>query len=104
MDFTQNKELYNQFKDDRTSVDSEPRSSRPVTSLNDQVIAKVKALVMRDRPVTIRDIAGEEDISAFSAHSILTGDLTMKESDGEILALHSHLLGEKLDSCGSPGS
>ncbi|UYV84055.1 NPHS1 [Cordylochernes scorpioides] len=55
--FTQIKEWYNRFKDGRTSVDSEPRSGQPSTIQNDQVIAKVKAIVMRDHSVTIREIA-----------------------------------------------
>ena len=53
---TKIKEWYNQFKYDRTSVDSEPLSGRSSTSRNDQVIAKVNAVVMRDRRVTIREI------------------------------------------------
>jgi hypothetical protein len=63
------KEWYNQFKYGRTSVDSEPRNGRLSSRWNDQVIAKVNAEVMRDRRVTIRQIAEEVDISTFSAHS-----------------------------------
>ena len=48
MGITQIKEWYNWFKDGRTSVDSEPCSDWPSTSQNDQVIAKVNAMVMRN--------------------------------------------------------
>ena len=74
---TQIKDQCNQFKDGHTSVDSEPHSCRPLTSQNDQVIAKVNAMVMWDHHVTIREIAEEVDISTFLAHSILTKDLAM---------------------------
>ena len=40
MGITQIKEWYNRFKGGRTSVESEPRSDRPSTCRNDQVIAK----------------------------------------------------------------
>ncbi|XP_075536154.1 protein GVQW3-like [Dermacentor variabilis] len=78
MSSTHIKELYNRFKEGRTSVESEPRFGRPSTCRNDQVIAEVNAVVMRDRRVTIREIAEEVGISTFSAHSIMTEDLAMK--------------------------
>ncbi|XP_072142113.1 protein GVQW3-like [Dermacentor andersoni] len=78
MSSTQINEWYNRFKDGSTSVESEPRSGRPSTCRNDQVIAEVNAVVMRDRRVTIREIAEEVGISTFSAHSIMTEDLAMK--------------------------
>ncbi|XP_072144705.1 protein GVQW3-like [Dermacentor andersoni] len=74
MSSTQIKEWHNRFKDGRTSVESEPRSGRPSTCLNDQVIAEV----MRDHSVTIREIADEVGISTFSAHSFMTEDLATK--------------------------
>ncbi|XP_049522073.1 protein GVQW3-like [Dermacentor silvarum] len=78
MSSTQIKVWYNRFKDGRTSVESEPGSGRPSTCQNDQVIAEVNAVVMRDLRVTIREIAEEVGISTFSAHSIMTEDLAMK--------------------------
>ena len=59
-------------------VDSEPCFDRPLASRNDQVIVKVKAVVMWDRCVTIWKIEEEVNISTFSAHAIWTEDLTMK--------------------------
>ncbi|XP_077499637.1 protein GVQW3-like [Amblyomma americanum] len=78
MSSTQTKQWYNRFKDGRTSVENEPRSGRPSTCRNDKVIAEVNAVVMRDRRVTIREIAEGVGISTFSAHSIITKDLAMK--------------------------
>ncbi|XP_050028453.1 protein GVQW3-like [Dermacentor andersoni] len=78
MSSTQIKEWYNQFEDGRTSVECEPRSGRPSTCRNDQVIAEVNAVLMRDRRVTIREIAEKVGISPVSAHSIMTEDSAMK--------------------------
>ncbi|XP_076058551.1 protein GVQW3-like [Oratosquilla oratoria] len=79
MGITQIMEWYNWFKDGRTTVENEPRSGRPSTCRNDLVIAKVNAVMMRDRRVTIQEIAEEMGISTFSAHSIVTEDLAMKK-------------------------
>ncbi|XP_054729127.1 protein GVQW3-like [Anastrepha obliqua] len=78
MGITQIKEWLNQFKNGRTSTESEPRSGRPSTCRNEHVIAIVNAVVMRDHRVTIREIAEEVDISTFSTHSIVTEYLAMK--------------------------
>ncbi|XP_037281959.2 protein GVQW3-like [Rhipicephalus microplus] len=77
MNHTQIKEWHNQFKDGRLLVESELRSGRPSTCRNDQVIAEVNAVVMRDCCVTIREIAKEVGISTFSGHSIMTEDFVM---------------------------
>lgn len=78
MGVTQIKEWYNRFKDGRTSVNSEPRSGRPSTSRNDEVIDQVRVLVMEDRRITVRELATEVGISIGSVHSILTEHLAMR--------------------------
>ena len=102
MSVTRLKEWY-RFKDGCTSV-CEPRSGRPSTSRFDQVIAKVNAVVLTDRRVTIREIAEELDISTLSAHSILTKYLAIKKETAKFLALDSNRFGETPDTCHSPGS
>ena len=98
MGITQIKEWNNRFKDSRISVDSEPRSGRSSKSRNDQVIAKVNAVVKRD-------VGWLSDKSAlFSVHSILSEDLAMKRVTAKFLALDSDFSGEKPDYCGFPGS
>jgi len=78
MGITQIKEWYNRFKDGRTSVDSDARSSRPSTSRNDELIDQVRTLAMQDHRVTVRELAEEVGISTGSANSILTDDLSMR--------------------------
>jgi histone-lysine N-methyltransferase SETMAR len=77
MGITQIREGYNRVKDGRTSVENDTRSGRPSTSRNDKLIDKVRALVMHDRRVTVREHAEEVGISTGLVHSILTNDLAM---------------------------
>jgi histone-lysine N-methyltransferase SETMAR len=77
MGITQIKEWYNRFKYGRTSVESDARSGRPSPSRNDELIDQVRALVMQDRRVTVRELAEEVGIRTGSVHSILTDDLAM---------------------------
>jgi histone-lysine N-methyltransferase SETMAR len=78
MGVTQIKEWYNEFKNGRTSVDSDQRISRPSTSRNSDVINKVRSLIMEDCRLTIREIANDIGISDGSAYAILTDDLGMR--------------------------
>ena len=72
------KEWYNRFKDGRTSAESDSRSGRPSTSRNDAVIDQVRALVLEDRRITVRELADEVDISIGSVHSLLREDLALR--------------------------
>jgi transposase len=71
MSISRIKEWFNRFKDGRTSVDSEPRPGRPSTSRNDNVIDQVRTLVMKDRRITVRELAIEVGVSTGLVHSIL---------------------------------
>ena len=62
----------------RTSVESDPRSGRPSTSRNGEMIAKVRTVVRNNRRLTVREIAGDCGISMGSCDAILTDDLHMK--------------------------
>ena len=77
MSITRIKEWYSRFKDGSTSVDSEPHHGRPSTSRND-VINQVRTLLMRDRRVTVRELADEVGVSIGSVHTILTADFGLR--------------------------
>ena len=49
---TQIKEWFNCFKTGQTSMESEVPSGRPSTSRNEDVIEKVRQIVMKNRPLT----------------------------------------------------
>ena len=52
------------------SVESEACSGRLFTSRNEEVIGKVRQIVMEDRRLILREIVEEVRISRESAHSI----------------------------------
>ena len=78
MGITQIKEWYNRFKQGQTSVESKPRSGRPSTSRNEELIENVRQIVENDRRITINEITEEVGISTGSVHTILTEDLAMR--------------------------
>ena len=59
----------------RTSVESDPRSGRPSTSRNEEMVAKVRKIFRNNRRLTVRDIADDGGISVGSCYAILTGKL-----------------------------
>ena len=85
MSITRIKEWYNCFKDGSTSVDSEPRHSRPSTSRNDNVINQVQTLLMQDRHITVQELADEVRVSIGSIHTILTADLGLRRVSAKFM-------------------
>ena len=75
---TQIKQWFKRFKDNRASVESDPRSGRPSTSRNEEAMDQVREKVLEDRRLTVREIAAEMGISTGSVHSILTEDLNLR--------------------------
>ncbi|KAL4120451.1 hypothetical protein QTP88_013142 [Uroleucon formosanum] len=73
-------EWYKRFKDGRQSTDDDPRSGRPSTSRNDDVVKKIKEKVRNDRRLTVRELANEAGISIGSCDEILTENLQMKRT------------------------
>jgi len=69
---TQVVDWFRRFKEGRTSVESDPRSGRPSTSRNEEIIAKVRTIVCNNRRLRIREIADDCGISVGSCDAILT--------------------------------
>ena len=61
-----------------TPMKATPRSGRPSTSRNEEMIAKVRTIVRNNRRLTVREIADDCGISVCSCDAILTDDLHMK--------------------------
>jgi len=57
---------FRRFKEGRTSVESDPRSGRPSTSKNEEIIAKVRTVFRNNRRLIVRLIADEYGISVGS--------------------------------------
>jgi len=69
---------FRRFKEGRTSVQSDPRSRRPSTLRNEEMIAKVRTIFRNNRRLTVREIADDCGISVGSCDAILPDDLHMK--------------------------
>ena len=69
---------FRQFKEGRTSIESDPRLGQPSTSRNEEIIAKVRTIVSNNRRLTVQEIEDECGISVGSCDAILTDDLHMK--------------------------
>lgn len=78
MSKTQAYEWYKAFKEGREVVIDLPRSGRPSTSTNDENIDKIKKLVLKNRRMSLRELAQEVNISFKSVHNIMTDILGMK--------------------------
>jgi len=75
---TQVFDWFRQFKEGRTSFESDPCSGQPSTSRNEEMIAKVRTVVLNNRRLTVREIVDGCGISVGSCDAILTDDLHMK--------------------------
>ena len=75
---TQVFDWFRRFKECRTSVESDPRSGRPSTSRNEEMIAKVRTVVRNYRRLTVREIADDCGIFVSSCNAILTEDVHMQ--------------------------
>ena len=74
---TQTYEWWKRFKEDRTSVDDDPRSGLPSTSKTDDNVAKVREVIRSNRRLTVREVAEEVGISKTVCREILTENLGM---------------------------
>ena len=52
-------EWYNRFRERREDVEDDTRPGRLSTSISDENVEKIKAIVLANRKITIREIAEE---------------------------------------------
>jgi len=52
---TQYHEWYQRFKSGRTSIEDDPKSGRPSTSMDDDHVEKVLAVIRQNRRLTVRE-------------------------------------------------
>jgi len=67
------------FKEGREIVEDDPRSGRPVSSTNDQNVEVVRAVMAKDRRLSVRMIAEETGFDKNAVHRILTDHLHMRK-------------------------
>ena len=90
---TQCHEWYQRFKSGRTSIEDDPKSGRPSTSMGEDHIEKVHAVIRPNRRSTIREVAEVVGISKSSYHLILTDKLQMHRVTAKFVP---HLLTDTL--------
>jgi len=69
---TQCHEWYQRFKSGGTSIEDDPKSGRPSTSMDDDHVEKVLAVIRQNRRPTVREVAEEVGTCRSSCHLILT--------------------------------
>jgi transposase len=67
------------FTEGRENVEDEPRSGRPILSTNDQNVEVVRAVMAKDRRLSVRMIAEETGLDKNAVHRILTNVLHMRK-------------------------
>ena len=75
---TQCHEWYQRFKSGRISIEGDPKSGRPSTSMDDDQLEKVLAVIRQNSRVTVREVAEEVGICKSSCHLILADKLKMR--------------------------
>jgi len=67
------------FKDGRESIEDKQRIGRPSASRTENNVARVKAVLDRDRRLSVRLIAEEVGLPKMDVHRIITEDLHMRK-------------------------
>ena len=75
---TQWHEWYQRFKSGRTSIEDDPKFGRPFTSMDDDQLEKVLAVICQNRRLTVREVIEEVGVCKSSCHLILTDKLKMR--------------------------
>jgi len=67
------------FKEGRENVEDDPRSGRPISSTNYQNVEVVRAVMAKDRRLSVKMIAEETGLDKNAVHTILTDNLHMRK-------------------------
>jgi hypothetical protein len=72
---TQCYEWYQRFKSGRKSTEENPKTGQPSTSMDNNHVEKVHAVICENRRRTVREVSEEVGIRKRSCHTILTKKL-----------------------------
>ena len=79
MDLKNVRSWVRQFKEGRTSCESDPKEPRPHTSRSEDMIVRVEQMLMEDRRLTMKQTAANAGISVGSVDTILHDNLKMRK-------------------------
>ena len=71
-------EWFQRFKSGRTSIEDEPKCERPSTSMDDDHVEKVLAVILQNRRLIVREVPEEVGICKRPCHLILTVKMKMR--------------------------
>jgi len=74
---TQCHKWYQRLKSGRNSIEEDPKCGRPSTSMDDDHVDKVLAVIRQNRHMTVREVAEEVGICKLSCHLIFSDKLKM---------------------------
>jgi len=72
------REWYHRFRSGRTSIEDDPKSGRPSTSMDDYHVQKVLAVIDENRRLSVREVAKEVGFCKSLCHIILTEKRKMR--------------------------
>jgi len=86
---TQCHEWYQRFKSGRTSIEDDPKSGQPSTSMDDDHVEKVLVVIRQNRRLTVREVAEEVRNCKSSCHLISTEKRKMHRVAAKFVPRHS---------------
>jgi hypothetical protein len=75
------------FKEGRENVEDDPRSGRPISSTNDENVEVVRAVMVKDRRLSVSMITEETGLDRNRVHRILTDHLHMRKICAKLVQL-----------------
>ena len=82
--------MYKGFRKGREDVEDDARPGRPSTSITDENVEKIKAIMLANRRITIRDVAGGIGILYGSCEAIFTNVFEHKTHGFFTMTTHHH--------------
>ena len=77
---------YKAFTDGEENLEDESRFGRPALSINDQNVEVVRAVMVKDRRLSVRMISERTVLNKCAIHRILTDILHMREIDVKLVS------------------
>ena len=81
-------ECARRFKDGQLNIEDNPRCGRPITATDDQIVQSVEGLIIKDRRITIQQIAYAVGVSTYTVHGSIHDQLHMIKASSRSVSQH----------------